>query len=197
MSRLSRFGRACYICELPSEVLNNRSKRHIRESALEGFRVALHVLLGAVLIFPFQAAINFVFGNDTWPDWHLPAFLALAFASIWFVFMFVTTLLDLRKEDRVGKARRPTFSAPGFASGIYGITAVVSLGLIVGLHREGDPAWMQFMPLIFVALAFYGWPRTIHCNETAVSQRNLGATKRSFLMLRSKRFLLAMAERQW
>jgi hypothetical protein len=37
---------------------------------------------------------------------------------------------------------------------------------------------MQLLPLGFVALAFYGWPRTITCTETTVSQRTLFGWKK-------------------
>ena len=40
------------------------------------------------------------------------------------------------------------------------------------MFREGDPLWLQFINLAFYGLAFYGWPRTIHCDESGVWQRN-------------------------
>jgi hypothetical protein len=93
-------------------------------------------------------------------------------ASIWYIATFLSTLFDLRTHDRIEAARAPSFPATSFLTGLYGITTIFSLALIKGLHAEGDPIWMQLLPLVFVLIAFYAWPRTIHCGELSVWQRN-------------------------
>ncbi len=42
----------------------------------------------------------------------------------------------------------------------------------IGMYREGDSLWIQTIPLALVLISFYGWPRTIHCDETEVWQRS-------------------------
>lgn len=160
-------------------VSDKRLKRQIQASTFAGFQAALHVLAFAVLFLPILALINLIFHRDIWGSLSLSLVIGTAIAVVWFVATFTSTLLDLRKHDRVGSTATASFPATTFVAGLYGVTCIASAWLIVGLHKEREPVWMQLLALGFVFVAFYGWPRTIHCNDTSVSQRSLWGRKRT------------------
>jgi len=64
-------------------------------------------------------------------------------------------------------------------TGLYGGTVLMAGALAIGMYSEGDPLWCQAIPLILLLIAFYGWPRSIHCDENEIWQRSkLGIKKR-------------------
>ena len=158
---------------------DKRLKRQIQASTFAGFQAALHVLAFGVLFLPILALVNLVFHREIWGNLSLSLLIGMAIALMWCVATFTSTLLDLRKHDRLGSTVTTSFPATTFVAGLYGVTSIGSAWLIVGLHKEREPVWMQLLALGFVVLAFYGWPRTIHCNDTSVSQRSLFGRKRT------------------
>jgi hypothetical protein len=160
-------------------VIENRLRLQIQVSALAGFRAACHVLVFAVLFLPVGLVINIIFRRETHVDLKLAIIINAVFALSWYVITFVSTFLDMRKLDRIGAARMPSFPATALVAGLYGVVGIGSLWLMMGLHKEADPLWVQLLPLAGVALAFCAWPRTIHCERTSVSQRNLWGRKKA------------------
>lgn len=150
----------------------NRTVQQVRQSAAVAFRSALQVILVIALTLPFQVLIGVFFDKKINTDWKLALKVGGTIASIWYLVTFTSTLVDFRKYDRINAARAPSFPATSFLTGLYGLTAIVSLALIKGLNAEGDPMWLQLLPLVFVGIAFYAWPRTIHCAELSVWQRD-------------------------
>lgn len=145
----------------------------VRESALAAVIPGLHVLAVSMISIPLVGGIYWIFDHATRVDWKLSFTLGAFFASAWCAATFFSTMADLRKLDRIGASRDPSFRAGSFFAGLYGLTIIGSFVSMVGLNSEGDPPWMQLIPAAFLAMAFYAWPRTIHCGADAVSQRNL------------------------
>ena len=52
------------------------------------------------------------------------------------------------------------------------MAVLFSAAMSVGMYREADSAWLQVIPLSLILIAWYGWPRTIHLDETGISQRS-------------------------
>ena len=154
-------------------MLPRRFSLQLRLSAAAALRPALHFVLVTLLMIPITAFVLLVLGDEKQVDWSVSAAVGGILGSIWFMAVFLSTLSDLRKQDRNETARKPTFPAQSFYSGLCWLAIVGSAWLIVGLRRDREPLWLQLLPLGFVALAFFGWPRTITCSETAVSQRTL------------------------
>ena len=152
--------------------------RQVCTSASAAVRPALLVLMVTALTLPFQALINAILVSKATTDWKLALVVGAVVASIWYIAAFLSTLFDLRTQDRIEVAMAPSFPATSFLIGLYGVTTILSLALINGLHAEGDPIWMQLLPLVFVVIAFYAWPRTIHCGALSVWQRNLWGRKK-------------------
>jgi drug/metabolite transporter superfamily protein YnfA len=154
-------------------MLPRRLVLQLKLSAAVALRPALRSLLAALLMIPLTAFILLVLGDDQQVDWSASAAVGGVLGSIWFLAVFLSTLADLRKQDGISAASKRSFPAQSFYSSLYGLCVIGSAWLILALHREKDPVWMQLLPLVFVALAFFGWPRTITCTETTVSQRTL------------------------
>lgn len=157
---------------------HSRSRQQLRISALAGTESALHVFLYALLMLPIKAAIDLTFEEKV-GDWILALKVGAALAAIWCCVTFFSTFFDLRRQIQIEESANPRFPATTFIAGLYGLTTVGSIGLIIGLRREGDPVWIQILMLVFPCIAMYAWPRTIHCDERSVWQRNLWGRKKS------------------
>jgi hypothetical protein len=122
---------------------------------------------------PVSALIALVFRDGTEIEWKLSMTVGGVVGFAWFVSTFLSTLADLRKGDGIRAAKTPTFPAQSFVSGLCGIALLGSGWLIVALHREREPLWLQLFPIGFAGIAFCGWPRAIRCGDLEVSQKNL------------------------
>ncbi|MEP7365904.1 MAG: hypothetical protein ABI972_21830 [Acidobacteriota bacterium] len=144
-----------------------------KASARAAIAVSLPVLFSFLVLVPFTAMLDLLNSRSPQLEVEMPAQIAALFATGTFVITFVSTFRDLRKIGQIDEAREPSFTPTTFATGIYGFTLVGSLWGIYGLKRDGEPTWLLLIPVAFLALAWYGWPRTIQCKESFVSQRSL------------------------
>ncbi len=150
----------------------------LRLGAAIALRPALQFLLVTLVMIPVAALIGLLVHDERQIDWKLSMTVGGVLGLIWFVATFLSTLADLRKEDRIEAARIPPFPAQSFVSGLYGAITVFSMRAITGLYRDNEPLWLQLLPFGFVAIASYGWPRTTRCYETSISQRSLCGRKK-------------------
>ena len=174
-------------------MVKDRLWLQVRASALAGFASAVHVLLCAALMIPLRLGLDLLLARATEGDLKLPVVLASSFAAAWFFATFTSTFLDLRRQDRIGAARNPSFPATAFVAGLYGRATIGSLCLIIGLHQQREPLWMQVLPVTFVVL-FFAWPRTIYCSEHCISQRNLWGSSDPLPMAQSRQSQSTTAE---
>lgn len=150
------------------------------ESLKAGFGSALQTALLFLLMAPVRGVIAWAF-DEAELNWHLYWVLTGSFTGIAFVTSSGITLLDLWRHRRVGQETNTTFGATSLIAAVFGSAMILCFVLMIGLHHQRESPWLQIMPASFGILAWYGWPRTIHCGETAIWQRNRWGVKRSIL----------------
>ena len=147
-------------------------------SAISGIQSTLQILFVVVASIPLRIIIEKIFSPDASVDWRTSLIAGCSIAGLWYLGICLSTFVDMRRDVASGRNPRQSFPASAFATGIYGLNLLLSAVLVIGTHREGDPIWIQLTPLLFVLIAFFGWPRTIHVDETGVWQRTRLGLKR-------------------
>src|SRR5205823_3580279 len=99
-------------------------------------------------------------------------------SGAWFLVVFSSTFIQLRRRDRQELTRNPSFPATVFVMLLYSGGVLLSVTLFLGLRKQHEAWWLQLLNWSFALLAFYGWPRTIHFDETSIWQRSLFGVKR-------------------
>jgi hypothetical protein len=156
----------------------NRLGYQVRLSAISGIQSAFQILFVVVAMIPVRIIMGWMFDRHAPVDWKASLIVGCSIATLWYIAVCVSTFADLRRDAARGRNRLQSFPASAFVTGLYGITVVFSAAIAIGTHREGDPIWIQLLPLVFVFIAFYGWPRTIHSDEKGVWQRTRFGLKR-------------------
>src|SRR5690349_5229138 len=108
---------------------------------------------------PVRVVIDRTLSRNVSVDWRASLIVGSSIAALWYLGFCVSTFVDIHRDAVRGRSPRQSFPANAFVTGVYGLALVLSAVLVVGTHREGDPMWMQLLPLVFVLIAFYGWPR--------------------------------------
>jgi hypothetical protein len=158
---------------------NGRVFQQIRYSASAAFRAALILAIYTVIMIPVRSLIDSILHQQIELKWKEPVLVGGILTAVWFVAEFLSTLCDLLRHDRIQAASLPSFPAGSFIAGLYGFTLIMSLSMMIGMYSEGDSWKSQLIPLAFMVIAFYGWPRTIHCDEHSIWQRNLWGRKKT------------------
>ncbi len=145
----------------------------VKLSALRASLSAVTVLLVGLAMIPVRAIISRLI-DGTWPrtDWVLAAKVIGVLAFAWFAVLFVTNFLDLRRSGKLIAEANPEFRGSAFIRVVYGGGVLLSSVLVWGLRQQHEPAWQQCIFMVFAALAFFCWPRTIRLSPTGVSQRS-------------------------
>ena len=142
----------------------------MRLSAISGIQSMLQIFLVIVAMIPVRVIIERIFSRNVSVDWNAGLIVGCSIATLWYLGVCVSTFVDMRRDAVRGRNPRQSFPAIAFVTGVYGLALALSTVLVIGTHREGDPMWIQLSSLVFVLIAFYGWPRTIHVDETGVWQ---------------------------
>ena len=142
----------------------------LRLSTLSGLRSALVILCVTTVMIPIRALIDKAFSRDVVVDWKASLIVGCSMAFIWYVGICASTFVDIHGAVTGGNEDRQSFPAAALITGIYGTGVLISAVLSVGLYRERDSLWMQMFPLGLSLIAFYGWPRTIHCDSNGLWQ---------------------------
>jgi hypothetical protein len=129
------------------------------------------MLLASLAMIPVAAGIKWIIDRSQ-IDWKTSGIVAVSLATLWYAGVSTSTFIELRRSDARRVNLQKSFPATTFAAGIYGLCVLMATATGIGMYREGDPLWLQFIDGGFYALAFYGWPRTIHCDESGVWQRS-------------------------
>jgi hypothetical protein len=156
----------------------NHLKYQLRLSAISGIQSALQIMFVVVAMIPVRIIIGWMFDRRAAVDWKVSLIVGSSIATLWYIAVCVSTFVDLRRDTTRGRDPRQSFPASAFVTGLYGVTVAFSATIAIGTHRENDPIPIQLIPLVFVFIAFYGWPRTIHSDEKGVWQRTRLGLKR-------------------
>jgi len=156
----------------------NRLGFQVRVSAISGIQSTLQILFVVVAAIPVRVLIERIFSREVSADWETSLIAGCAIATFWYLGVCVSTFVDIRRDAIRGRTPRQSFPATAFWTGAYGLMLALSAAIVIGTHREGDSMWTQLTPLVFVLIAFFGWPRTIHVDETCVWQRTRLGLKR-------------------
>jgi hypothetical protein len=156
-----------------------QSRPELRGSAALALRSAAKVFVVVIVCSPVRWIVARVFQEDAVFDWKLALILSTLLSLAWFIAAFLSGYFDLRKLDRIDRETNPRFPGTSFLRGLYGGMIVFSVVMELGLYRQGDEAWMQLIPLIFIGMSVYAWPRTIHCDERTIWQWSRLGRKRA------------------
>ena len=150
--------------------------RRGRESLSAGAASALRVVVFLLLFAPVQCLIDWALDGPGM-NWGSTAGFTAVVAGSAFAISAATTFLDSWRRGRIDRASEPSFPATSFISGVCGAMLLTSGAMSIGLHMQAEAPWLQILALGFTALAWFAWPRTIHCDEAAVWQRTRWGTK--------------------
>ena len=151
----------------------NRLAIQLQLSALKAATSSGIAFLTGVIVIPVVMGMDRIFyGNWNIFDWRLSLEVTGILSGIWFAFLFLSSLLELRGSD-ARSADRPIRTFPALVYirlillFVYGLSAC----LFWGTRQEHDPVSLQCVALSFSLLSFFGWPAKITLSERGISQR--------------------------
>jgi hypothetical protein len=137
------------------------------------FRGGLQIALTIPIVAVLRAIVGRIFESDWNIDWGLLATMTSVFAGGWFVFSFVTQVMDDRAEEQREQATgHLRFPGETWIRAVYSATMLMGVGLAIGTYREGDPLWMSVLSLGFVAMGLIGWPHAVEFRDGEIRQRS-------------------------
>jgi hypothetical protein len=149
------------------------SSTKIRSAAVLALRTSLRIFISLVLIVPLASIMNRVF-DGTWSvDWRLMLTVSGILTGCVFAFLLLAQVLESYAKEHRRLAQRMVFPAAMWLRGLYLTCILMGFGLMVGTYSEGDPSWVVVLPVCFVFLGYFAWPRAIEITESAVRQRRV------------------------
>jgi hypothetical protein len=65
-----------------------------------------------------------------------------------------------------------TFRGPLWLRALYLLTIVMGVVMIVGMYREGDRGFALYIPLVFILVGYFAWPRAVHLDDGEIRKRD-------------------------
>jgi hypothetical protein len=115
--------------------------------------------------------IDLLFRSPATIDWKFKIEFSLVIAAICSLIVFASTWADARAEGVRDHTVDPAFPGGSFYRGLYAVGAVGSLMMMAGLYRQQESLWQQLIPLGFLVLVWFGWPRSIYFHADALGQK--------------------------
>jgi hypothetical protein len=143
----------------------------VRFAALLALRKSIRIILTTLLLVPTSSVINRIFSGTWYVNWRLMVTVSAILTFLVFVFFFVTELLEFATEEARERQLRFIFPAVMWLRGIYLVSILMGFTVMAGEYREGDPWGIVVLPLVFVFLGFFAWPRAIELTESQIRQR--------------------------
>jgi hypothetical protein len=145
----------------------------MRSAAALALRTSLPILVTAVLALPLVSVVNRAF-DGTWTVAWRPALLVSAILTVLvFAFFFLAQVLEFSAQMHRERGLKFLFPAAMWLRGLYLVSIVMGLGMMAGTYFEGDPWAIVVLPVCFVFLGFFAWPRAIGITESAIRQRRV------------------------
>jgi hypothetical protein len=93
-------------------------------------------------------------------------------AGICTSFFFVTAKLDKWTAEKRERNSRLIFPGAMWLRGLYLCCIVLAIAMMIGMYREGDRGLALYVPMLFVFLGYFPWPRAVSLDGVAVRQRD-------------------------
>jgi len=149
------------------------SSTKIRSAEWVALRISLLTFGGTVLMLPLFSVVGRVF-DGTWSvPWRMMLTVSGILAGLIFAFLFLAQVFEFSAKTYRERNARLVFPAAMWLRGLYLVSIVMGLGLMAGTYSEGDPWGIVALPVLFVFLGFFAWPRAIEITEIAVRQRRV------------------------
>lgn len=143
---------------------------YARIAFTSAFRISLVILFTSAVTIPVAIILGRIF-HGTWPqNWAVIFGVPATLTALIFAFLFATQWLELVTEQARERQRRLVFPAEMWLRGLYLSCIVMSWIMMIGMYREGDPWGNETIPVVFVLMAFFAWPRAITISDTEVRQ---------------------------
>jgi hypothetical protein len=144
-----------------------------RSAAALALRTSLPILVTAVLALPLLSVVNRVF-DGTWSvAWRPGLMVSGILTGLVFAFFFLAQMLEFTAQTHRERALRFVFPAAMWLRGLYLGSIALGVTLMAGMYFEKDPWVIVVLPVCFVFLGFFAWPRTIEITESAIRQRRV------------------------
>jgi hypothetical protein len=104
-------------------------------------------------------------------NWQSIIIASAMLMSLVVAFFFVTGLLESATRKARDRQQRFVFPAVMWLRGVYLGSILMGLVVMAGTYREGDSWGIVILPLVFVLLGFFAWPRAIEITESQIRQR--------------------------
>jgi hypothetical protein len=149
------------------------SSTKIRSAAWAALRISLLIFGSAVLMLPLFSVVRSVF-DGTWSvPWRMMLTVSGILAGLIFAFSFLAQVFEVSAQNYRERNARLVFPAAMWLRGVCLGSIVMALGLMAGTYSEGDPWGIVALPVLFVFLGFFAWPRAVEITDRAVRQRRV------------------------
>jgi hypothetical protein len=149
------------------------SSTKIRSAALAALRISLLIFGSGVLMLLLFSAVRRVL-DGTWSVAWRPALIVSGILTgLFFTFFFLAQVLEFTGQVHRERDLKFVFPAAMWLRGLYFGSIVMGIWLMAGTYFEGDPWTIFVLPVSFVFLGLFAWPRAIEITESTVRQRRV------------------------
>jgi hypothetical protein len=149
------------------------SSTKTRSAAWVALRISLLTFGSTVLMLPLFSVVRRVF-DGTWSvPWRMMLTVSGILAGVIFAFLFLAQAFEVSAQNYRERNARLVFPAAMWLRGLYLVSIVMGFGLMAGSYFERDPWAIVIMPVLFVFLGYFAWPRAVEITDRAVRQRRV------------------------
>ena len=130
---------------------------------------------------PVRQIIYRAFHDSKSVDVRATLIVTVSMSMLWYLAISTSTFIDLRRSAELETRLKQDFPASTLITGIYCAGVLMGVAIVLGTYVEHDPVWIQSIGFIFPVISFYGWPRTIHCEDDYLWQRTRWGSRRRIL----------------
>jgi hypothetical protein len=145
----------------------------VRFAARFALRNSVGIIVTTIVLVPLFSIINRLFDGTWYVNWRLMASVSAVLTFLIFAFFFAAQLLESSSEESRERQSQLFFPGVMWVRGLYLMSIVMGLGLMAGTYKEGDPWWDVMIPIVFVFLGFFAWPRAIEISGNEIRQHRI------------------------
>jgi hypothetical protein len=144
---------------------------NVRSAAIQAFVSSIRIVLTAVILLPVLSGINRLFEGTWRVNWRVTLTVAGILTVLWFGFLFISQLLEDFTQEKREESGRLILPGAMWLRGVCIGCMMLGIAVMLGTYREGDAPWIVVLPVLFVLLGFFTWPRKIEFSNGAIRQR--------------------------